>query len=142
MTERATSRGSVACLLALLAACASEPRYIVTSTPLKVIDPAHPGLCIAIDPKNPKGIWWWDAGRSGCTDRSSWTMAADRASVARGAAGTVDASFQVGLVSGRHLQLRLKASGERIRDAISGLSVPAERRARLEVPERPPLGRR
>ena len=29
------------------------------------IDPAHLGLCIAIDPKDPKGIWWWDAGRSG-----------------------------------------------------------------------------
>ena len=78
------SRRSVACLLTVLGACASQPRYIVTSTPLKVIDPAHPGLCIAIDPKDPKGIWWWDAGRSGCTDRSSSTMNADRASVTRG----------------------------------------------------------
>jgi hypothetical protein len=49
------SRCSVACLLTVLGACASQPRYIVTSTPLKLIDPAHPGLCIAIDPKDPKG---------------------------------------------------------------------------------------
>ena len=39
------SRRSVACLLTVLGACASQPRYIVTSTPLKVIDPADPGLC-------------------------------------------------------------------------------------------------
>ena len=80
--------------------------------------------------------------RSGCTDRSSSTMAADRASVARATAGTVDASFQVGLVSGRNLQVRLEASDGRIRDTISGVSVPAERRATLEVPERPPIANR
>jgi hypothetical protein len=131
------SRCSVVCLLTVLGACASQPRYIVTSTPLKLIDPAHPGLCIAIDPNDPKGVWWWDAGRSGCTDRSSSTMAADRASVARATAGTVDASFQVGLVSGRNLQVRLEAFDGRIRDTISGLTVPAERRATLELPERP-----
>jgi hypothetical protein len=140
MTERAMIRCSVACLL--LAACASQPRYIVTTTPLKVIDPAHPGLCVAIDPTVSTGVWWWDAGRSGCTDRSSSTMAADRASVVRGAAGTVDASFQVGLVSGRSLHVRLEASDGRIRDTISGASVAAERRATLDVPERPPIGNR
>ena len=136
------SRRSVACLFTVLAACASPPRYIVTSIPLKVIDPAHPGLCIAIDPKDPKGIWWWDAGRSGCTDRSSSTMAAGRASVTPATTGAVHASFQVGLMSGENLQVRLEAFDGRIRDTISGLSVPAERRASLEVPERPPVGKR
>jgi len=52
------TRCFVACLMTVLGACASHPRYIVTSTPLRVIDPAHPGLCIAIDPTDPKGIWW------------------------------------------------------------------------------------
>src|SRR4029453_6321549 len=126
------SRRCVACLLTVLGAFASQPRYIVTTTPLKVIDPAHPGLCIAIDPKDPKGVWWWDAGRSGCTERGSSTMAADRASVARATAGAVDVSFQGGLVSGRTLAVRLEVSDERIRDTVSGLSVPAERRATLE----------
>jgi hypothetical protein len=69
-------------------------------------------------------------------------MAADRASVTRAAAGTVDASFQVALMSGRNLQVRLETFDGQIRDAISGLSVPAERRAILEVPERPPFGNR
>jgi hypothetical protein len=137
MTESATIRGSVACLLTLLAACASQPRYIVTSTPLKLIDPAHPGLCIAIDANDPRGIWWWDAGRSGCTDRSSSTMAADRASVARGTGDALDASFQVGLIGGGTRQVRLEVLDGRVRDTISGVSVPAERRATLDVPERP-----
>jgi len=43
----------------------------------------------------------------------------------------------VGLVSGRNLQVRLEAFDGRIRDTISGLTVPAERRATLELPERP-----
>lgn len=131
----------VVCLLTLVGACASSPRYIVTGAPLKLIGPAHPGLCVAIDPKDPKGVWWWDAGQSGCTGRSSSTMAADRASVSRAAGGTVDASFQMGLVSGRTLTVRLEARDGRIRDADSGASVPAERRATLGLPERPVGGR-
>jgi hypothetical protein len=69
-------------------------------------------------------------------------MAADRASVARASAGTIDASFQVALVSGGNLQVRLEAFDGRIRDTISGLTVRAERRATLEMPERPPIGDR
>jgi hypothetical protein len=69
-------------------------------------------------------------------------MAADRASVTRGTAGTVDGSFQVGVISGRNLQVRLEAFDGRIRDTISGLSVPAERRGTLELPERPLIGNR
>ena len=138
----AMTRRSVSCLLTVLAACAPQPRYIVTSTPLKVIDPGHPGLCVAIDPKDPKGIWWWEPGRSGCTSISSSTMAAWRASVRRGTGGTVDASFQVGLISNDSLQVQLHVFDGRIRDTISGLSVAAERRDTLDVPERPPAGKR
>lgn len=131
----------VVCLLTLVGACASSPRYIVTGAPLKLIDPAHPGVCIAIDPADPKGVWWWDAGRSGCSDRSSSTMAAGQASVARAAGDAVEASFQVSLMSGRTLEVRLEARDGRIRDAVTGTSVPAERRATLEVPERSAGGR-
>ena len=131
----------VLCLLALVGACAASPRYVVTGEPLKLIDPAHPGLCIAIDPADPKGVWWWDAGRAGCSDRSSSTMAADRASVARAAGDAIEASFQVGLMSGRTLEVRLESRDGRIRDAATGASVPAERRATLEVPGLPTAGR-
>ena len=131
----------VLCVLALVGACAASPRYIVTGEPLKVIDPAHPGLCIAIDSANPRGVWWWDAGRTGCSDRSSSTMGADRASVARTAGDAIDASFQVGLMSGRTLEVRLEARDGRIRDAATGTSVRALRRATQEVPERLAGGR-
>ena len=132
------ARRSIACLLLLLGACAPQPRYIVTGTPLKLIGPTHPGLCVAIDPKDPAGIWWWDAGRTGCADRSSSTMPADRAIVASTAGPTIDASFQIGLLSGQHLQVRLHAVDGQIRDTISGVTVAAERRESLDMPERPP----
>jgi hypothetical protein len=75
-------------------------------------------------------------------DRSSSTMAAGRASVARGTAGTLDASFQVGLMSGGNLHVQLEVVDGRIRDRTSGSSVAAERRATLELPARPPIGGR
>ena len=65
-----------------------------------------------------------------------------RASVTRGTGGRLDASFQVGLIDGRNLQVRLEVFDGRIRETISGLSVPIERRATLELPERPPIGNR
>jgi hypothetical protein len=69
-------------------------------------------------------------------------MAADRARVAPASAGTVDASFQVALIGGGNRQVRLEAFDGRIRDTNSGLTVPAERRATLDMPERPPIGER
>jgi hypothetical protein len=45
-------------------------------------------------------------------------------------------------MSGQNLQVRLEAFDGRIRDTVSGLSVPAERRGTLKLPERPPIGNR
>lgn len=117
------------------------PQYIVTAAPLKVIDPAHPGLCIAVDPNDPKGIWWWDAGRSGCSTSSSSTMAAHEAHVTTSATGVTVGSFRVGLVSNETRAVSLEISGGRIRDALTGLVVPAERRQSLDVPLLPPRRR-
>jgi hypothetical protein len=69
-------------------------------------------------------------------------MAAQHATVVRGTAGAFDASFQVGLVSGRDVHVRLRAFEGRIRDTISGTSVPAHHRTTLEIPEQPPVGKR
>jgi hypothetical protein len=47
-------------------------RYVVTGGPIRVH--AGPGgLCVAIDPVDPTGIWWWGPGRSGCTSRDTET---------------------------------------------------------------------
>jgi hypothetical protein len=29
------------------------------------------GLCVAIDPADPVGVWWWGPGRSGCATRNT-----------------------------------------------------------------------
>jgi hypothetical protein len=44
--------------------------YIVTLDPIK-IDSAPGGICVAIDPADPAGVWWWGPGRSGCTTRNT-----------------------------------------------------------------------
>src|SRR4029453_19107515 len=59
-----------------LVACRSMPpeaapaRYIVTTAPLGV-GAASPGICVAVDPTDPQGIWWWEPGWSGCSSRST-----------------------------------------------------------------------
>ena len=46
----------------------SVPRYIVTVTPVDVVGGGF-GLCIAVDPADAQGIWWWQPGPSGCASR-------------------------------------------------------------------------
>lgn len=48
----------------LLVACGatriSTPRYIVTTAPIAVRVGHSVGLCIAVDPADPQGVWWWE----------------------------------------------------------------------------------
>src|SRR4051812_20497019 len=62
-------------------------RFIVTGEPLGLFDGRHPGICVAVDPDDPKGVWWWEPGPSGCSTRSTGpdVMAAGDASVVRSA---------------------------------------------------------
>ena len=57
--------------------------YVVTSDPISV-HPGPGGLCVAIDPADPTGIWWWGPGRSGCASRN--TMPGPRQENAKGIA--------------------------------------------------------
>src|SRR2546423_13623010 len=45
--------------------------YIVTVEPISVHRGPGSGLCVAIDPADPTGVWWWGAGRSGCATRNT-----------------------------------------------------------------------
>src|SRR5437588_12857845 len=57
--------------------------YVVTTDPIR-IHPGPGGLCVAIDPADPTGIWWWGPGRSGCASRT--TMPGPRQENAKGLA--------------------------------------------------------
>jgi len=83
--------------------------YIVTAEPISV-HPGPGGLCIAIDPADPAGVWWWGPGRSGCATRN--TLPGPRqenatgiaalfhptnAAVSTDASGTIQARFRLGM---------------------------------------------
>lgn len=112
------------------------PRYIVTVTPLNLVSAGHPGLCIAVDPADAKGIWWWEPGLSGCSTRTTGPtiFRAHHATVASiGGSADVEARFRMQLMSGsRDVTLLLRHGAMRV--ASSGERVSTERRDDLDIP--------
>ena len=133
----------------LLVACRSAPasppvpRYLVTSAPIDVGVHSR-GLCVAVDPTDSHGIWWWEPGRTGCSSRSTGpgVFRADAATVAARAA-TIDVRFHLPLIvspgstmpSFADVRLALQDGG--MQSLASGARVLTERRHDLEVPEQP-----
>ena len=107
------------------------PRYIVSAAPLAFLGDRHPGICVAVEPTAaPQGVWWWDAGRSGCRSASSSLMdsRANGGTVSRSStSATIGVSFQIGLVSGDTRKISLEVRDGRMRESASGLDVPTER---------------
>ena len=113
----------------------SVPRYIVTATPVDAVRGGF-GLCIAVDPRDPQGVWWWQPGPSGCATRIT-DPAVFRADNARVRVSTnsssISASFTLQLHDGfRDVNLALQDSEMRITD--SEMRVPTQRRADLNIP--------
>jgi hypothetical protein len=127
-----------------LAACKSAspalPRYIVSVKPLAFLGDRHPGFCVAVDPSDQKGIWWWEPGRSGCSSRSTGPTAfpASHAMVARAASGATDVSFQIELMNTGPRKVALTLRDGAMLEERTGLRVPTERKASIDVPEMPP----
>jgi hypothetical protein len=119
----------------------SVSRYIVTSAPIKLVD-GHPGLCIAVDPADAQGVWWWEPGPSGCSSRTTGptVFRAHLATVAtaRGSRAT-EVGFRVPMMSGPPREFRLVLDDDGMRVAASGERVSTERRSDLDIP--PAYGR-
>jgi hypothetical protein len=125
-----------------LGACGSlfpPARYIVTAVPVDVGTGGF-GLCIAVDPADHAGIWWWQPGPSGCATRTTGPTVfhADAASVTRSAGTTggtqvINARFVVQLHRGsRDITLLLHDS---TMDVVSvNRQVATVRRKDLEIP--------
>ena len=119
---------------------ASRPavaRYVVTDTPIKI--GVGPGLCIAADPEDREGIWWWEPGATGCSSRSTGpgVFHAELAKVSQSAqGGPVALSFRLPIHSMQapfvDLQLKIEDGGMRAVDA--GAEVRVHRRNDLDVP--------
>ena len=136
----------------LLAACRpagsardAGGRYIVTAKPLN-IGVGSGRFCIATDPTDAHGVWWWEPGPTGCASRSTGPTVfhAENAAVSPSThAGATDIRFRVqlhGAPDAWHppfvdVRLVLDAEGGRIRALATGAQVAAGRRMDLDVPE-------
>jgi hypothetical protein len=130
---------------AFLASCRSAvppvPRYIVTAAPLPLLCRSpNPRFCVAVDPNDPSGVWWWQPGRSGCMSRSTGPTAfpAVAAKVGRSPSGALDVSFGIQLHANSVRPITLEVHEDRIRQLPSGPMASAVRRDTLEIPESPP----
>jgi hypothetical protein len=121
-------------------ASSPPPRYIVTVTPFPFLGGRHPGFCVAVDPNDSQGVWWWEPGRSGCRSRSTGpaVFPAGAARVARSSSGIIEASFEIQLMINPPRQVRLEVHEDHMRAMPSGPLVSAERLATLDFPAQPP----
>jgi hypothetical protein len=114
-------------------------RYVVTASPINV-GVVSGRLCIAVDPLDRQGVWWWEPGRSGCSSRSTGpgVFHAQQAAVSSpSSSGAIEISFRMPLHStaSPFADVRLVLEGGGIRAVASGARVPTERRNDLNVPE-------
>jgi len=127
-----------------------QSAYLVTSEPITVHD-APVGLCVAIDPTAPTGIWWWQSGRSGCTSRSTMPgprqenvrgraalFHPDSAAIERDSAETIFARFRLRMQFNPNIEVELIARGSRIRCTSTGAEVPTRKLNVLDIPFDPP----
>jgi hypothetical protein len=141
---------SVAVLLTLtLVACRSMPprsapaRYIVTATPIDVGVMA-PAICVAVDPTDTQGVWWWLPGSAGCSSRSTGpgVFPAEHAVVtASPQTGAIEIRFRVQLIlapgstRAQFPDVVLALQDGVVRAMASGAQVRTERRNNLALPE-------
>lgn len=119
----------------------SHGRYLVTSSPLDV----HRGirLCIAVDLRDPRGVWWWGPGVSGCGSRSTGPglVDAENAAIAPAAGpGSTAIAFRIGThdLARPFVDVRLVVDHGRMRSLDTGDAVALQHRNDLAIPERPP----
>jgi hypothetical protein len=121
----------------------SDLRYLVTDKPIDVGNGIR--LCVAVDPTDERGIWWWTPGESGCTTRSSPPLHAQAAKVSHTTpSGPMNLSFRLGTHSGAppFIDVRLVVGNGTMRATESGAQVSVQRRKDLDVPAEPLRGRR
>jgi hypothetical protein len=147
---RMHSASRVAIAALAFAACRSPAgpprpaaRYIVTESPI-ALGIGSVGLCVAIDPADPQGVWWWEPGGSGCSSRSTGpgVFPAERARVFRSQRqGTIEVQFRIQLIQAPTLpvaafrDVALTFDGANISVPATGAQATAGRRNDLEIPE-------
>jgi len=113
-------------------------RYAVTAEPLDV---GGPRLCLAVDPSDVHGVWWWQSWAGGCASRDTGPglFRPDQATVVK-EGEVVRVSFRLGLhgipPQPDHLDVRIVLEGDRMRSTASGSSVAVVSRDNLDIQSR------
>ena len=137
-SDRAAFKPLVALLLTLSASsCRMTERYLATASAIDAIGISQFALCVAVEPGNVQGVWWWRPGRSGCSTRSSSVVQGQVAKVTVLASGNIGASFQLPMQVGEPRQVELVFSAGTVQAPATGVSVRSERRTALDIPEKP-----
>jgi len=124
--------------LAALSCGPTVDRYILTVTPIYVgVGPD--GLCVAVDPKDQHGLWWWEPAHGVCSSRSSGPglFHAEDAIVSQAdKPGPVALSFRLGTHSQARpfVDVRLTVDEREMRSMDTGSHVPVKRRNALDIP--------
>ncbi len=122
----------------------SGSRYLVTESPINV--GVSPDLCVALDPNDQHGVWWWEPGASGCRSRSTGpgVFDAEQAVVSHSSTGSIAAGFRLPTHSETRplIEVRLHIEGSRMRALETGAQVSVQTRVDLDLPEMPPAGGR
>jgi hypothetical protein len=120
----------------------STLRYLVTEGPVNV--GLSQGLCLAIDPNDEHGVWWWEPGASGCATRSTGpnVFQGDQARVSRSSDSSTTAGFRLGTHSRDRpfIDVRLILERGQMRAIDTGAQVPVQPRSDLDIPEMAPRG--
>lgn len=120
---------------------AQAPRYVVTASPIDVRVGSE--LCVAVDPGDPTGVWWWQPGKD-CSSRSTGPMvfhAEEAAVVSSQGREMVDVRFRVPVIRRSDsseppfVDVSLRLEGGRLRAEATGSEVATVTRSNLEIPE-------
>jgi hypothetical protein len=116
----------------------SDARYLVTESPIDV--GVGTGLCVAVNPSDQHGIWWWEPGASGCGSRSTGPAVfhAEDATVSPSTpSGPIAIRFRLGTHSTTRpfIEVRLIVDDGKMRALESGPPVSLGHRNNLDLPE-------
>jgi hypothetical protein len=122
----------------------SPARYDATVTPIAVgLETLE--LCIAVDPADPRGVWWWEPGSNGCATRSTGpaVFRGDEASVSQPSGKSTTASFRLQTHSATRpfITVRLTLTDQTMTSLDTGSKVTLQRRGDLDIPKMVSRGR-
>jgi hypothetical protein len=119
-----------------------QERYVVSAAPIDI--GLSQRFCVAVEPTNAKGIWWWEPGPTGCATRSTGpsVFEAQNASVKSASSNTIEIRFRVPLHGDARTQqpdaidVMMILEGGHLIVPATHARVATERRRALDIPER------